>query len=108
MNLKNFSEQVYATAKKNGFWEDDGTPLPTKKAEKLALMHSELSEALEAVRKPSPDKYCPQFSSEAVELADALIRMLDYCEHYQIPLLEAAEAKAQFNSTRPYKHGKTI
>ena len=108
MNLSDFSKSVYATATKNGFWEEDGSPSSSKKAEKIALMHSELSEALEGIRKPGPDKYCPQFSNEAVELADCLIRMLDYCEHYKIPLLEAAEAKAAFNATRPYKHGKTI
>lgn len=92
----------------HGFWENDGSPEPTKKAEKLCLVHSELSECLEAVRKPTQDKYCPQHSNEIVELADALIRILDYCYHYNLPIDLAVQDKMLFNSTRPYKHGKKI
>jgi len=108
MNLETFANKVWITAVKHGFWENDGAPLVSKKAEKIALMHSELSEALEAIRKPTLDKHCPEFTSEEVEFADCLIRILDYCYHYHLRLLEAAEAKAKFNETRPYKHGKTI
>lgn len=109
MNIQSFQKNVYQVAVDHGFWEQDQIPLATKKAEKIALMHSELSEALEAVRKPGKqDKYCPEFFNEAVEFADLFIRLLDYCEHYGIPLEDAAKAKNEFNKNRPYKHGKTI
>lgn len=108
MNLKEFAAEVYKVAVEHGFWEVDNVPVATKKAEKIALMHSELSEALEGVRKPGTDKYCVDFTNEEVELADCLIRMLDYAEHYKLRLVEAAIAKNLFNKGRPYKHGKTI
>lgn len=108
MDIKEFQRQVYQVATEHGFWEPTLVPVPTQKAEKLCLMHSEISEALEGVRKPHPDKYCPEFSNEEIELADALIRILDYAQHFHIRLCEAAEAKNRFNESRPYKHGKTF
>lgn len=106
--IREISEQCFKIAHAHGFWEDDGSPLATKKAEKLALIHSEISECLEAIRKPSMDKYCPEFTSEEIELADAVIRILDYSYKYNLRLSEAILEKSAFNKTRPYKHGKTI
>ena len=80
--------------------------LPMFKGNKIALMHSELSEALEAVRKPRQDDHCPMFSNEVVELADCVIRVLSYCYHFNLPLADAILAKAEFNRSRPFMHGK--
>ena len=80
-------------------------PLPNK-GEKIALMHSELSEMLEGVRKPSPDKHCPEFTNEEIELADAIIRAMDYAKKLNLRLPEAIIAKHEYNTSRPYKHGK--
>lgn len=106
--LYDMALQFCYVAKEHGFWEPDGSPMPTKKAEKIALMHSELSEALEAVRKPQVSIKCPGYSLEAEELADCLIRLLDYCAYYGIPIDEIVRAKHDYNKTRPYKHGKTL
>lgn len=79
-----------------------------KKAEKIALMHSELSEALEGIRKDKMDEHCPEFTSEEVELADALIRILDYAGGFKLRLGEAVLAKLAYNRSRPHKHGKSF
>lgn len=83
-----------------GFWESENV------GEKIALMHSELSEALEADRKDLPSDHIPQFSGVEEELADALIRIFDFAGHFNLRLAEAFVAKAQFNLGREFKHGK--
>lgn len=69
-------------------------------AEKLALVHSEVSEALEGLRKGKADEHLPEFSSEAVELADALIRIFDYAGARRLPLGDALVAKMAYNAVR--------
>lgn len=91
-------------ALKAAYEDGQQNPMPNK-GEKIALMHSENSEALEGIRKPGPDKHCPQFSNEVIELADDIIRKMDYAEYYGLPLAEAIIAKAEFNKTRAHKHG---
>ncbi len=75
------------------------------KGERIALMHSELSEALEGIRKPGPDAHCPEFTSEEVELADCVIRILDHCEAFGLRLVDALLAKHEYNTSREYMHG---
>ena len=76
------------------------------KSQRIALMHSELSEGLEGIRKPAPDHHCPEFPSEVVELADAVIRIFHYCGSHSIDLGPAVLAKIAYNNGRPIKHGK--
>lgn len=101
LQLQDYMALSHAIAKRKGFWDE-----ARNKAEMIALMHSELSEMLEAVRKPGPDAHCPEFAGEAIELADLLIRAFDYAAGHGIPLEAALKAKLRFNLTRPYKHGK--
>jgi hypothetical protein len=78
---------------------------PPNPAERIALMHSELSEALEGLRDPGPDKHCPEFTKEEVEKADVIIRIMDDAKHGNLRIAEAVIAKAAYNKTREYKHG---
>ena len=78
-------------------------------AEKIALMHSELSEALEGRRigDPSDDKIIG-FSSQEVELADIIIRIMDYGKTRKLRIAEALVEKMTFNYNRTFRHGGKI
>lgn len=89
----------------HGFW-DMGLK-NRNKAEMIALMHSELSEALEAIRKPDmKDSHLPDQDPVGLELADTCIRIFDYCQAFGLPLEELISAKHEYNVKRPHKHGK--
>lgn len=57
----------------------------------------------------NPDAPCSAQSKKpegvAVELADCMIRILDYCGHAGIDIEEAIRIKHEYNKTRPYRHG---
>lgn len=100
--INHLCRQAYEIAKNKG-WYDEGHP---NDAERIALMHSELSEALEAMRKPDlKDKHLPELNPVVVELADVCIRIFDYCGANGFDLEEAIFAKMQVNRNRPHKHG---
>lgn len=95
-------EVANKTAKDHGFWERDPS-----EAEMLALVHSEISECLEALRRKNPaDNKIPKFSGAEAELADAVIRIADLAHEKGWRVGQAIAAKMAYNETRPYKHGK--
>jgi NTP pyrophosphatase (non-canonical NTP hydrolase) len=74
--------------------------------EKIALMHAELSEALEYSRKgDGPSDHIPEFSGMEEEFADVIIRIMNTAQRKHLRVAEAMIAKQAFNADRPYKHG---
>ena len=69
-------------------------------AEKLCLIHSEVSEAMEGARKNLMDDKLKHRQMIEVELADAVIRILDLCGALQLDLSGAIEEKLMYNAVR--------
>ena len=125
--LEMIRDNCYANSKAHGFWDE-----AWNLGEKIALIHSELSEALEAHRSKLPTmflhndiqyhwqdgqvKMTPQRDKEmkllskpeglAIELADAIIRIMDLCGKLDIDIGRAILTKMEYNSTRSHKHGR--
>ena len=101
---RSVQEHVHATAHSKGWWDqEDG---PRNQGEMIALMHSELSEALEGLRAGNPqDHHCEHYKNVEVELADVIIRIMDYAEAYDHDVSGAVIAKMMYNDSRDHKHG---
>lgn len=90
----------------NGWYETKRTF-----GEDVALLHSEVSEALEAYRRwgvldaTNPGSGDPKPEGVGSELADVLIRLLDVADRYGVDLPAEYHRKLAFNRTRGYRHG---
>lgn len=89
-----------------GWWQDAKTGRSIKDnplcfSNKLALIHSEVSEAMEGDRKGLPDDKLPEYEMRCVELGDALIRIFDLAGNFDMPLPQATVDKMVFNMVRP-------
>lgn len=142
MEIKKISEQIHSNALLKGFWDDmdfviekmkhHSNTFTTEdiravekafKCQKLMLMVSEISEAMEADRK---DKFAKtsefiRIPGEPIniesfegnikdtfedELADVAIRIFDFAHKFDINLEQHIRMKHEYNKTRPVKHGK--
>lgn len=85
-----------------GWWNDPktGEPLERNEGEMIALMHSELSEALEGIRKNTMDSHLPHRKSVEVELADTIIRICDFAGKKHLDLAGAIIEKLAYNQQR--------
>jgi NTP pyrophosphatase (non-canonical NTP hydrolase) len=144
--LNKLRDEIHRNAVKKGFYDDEANAFAKACnldvgvkalkhaffAQKIALIHSELSEALEADQKgmradmerferlqavplgPSANPghvYIFNFNlciKDAIEdkLADVIIRTLDLCGHLEIDIERHIELKMKCNELREYKHGK--
>jgi NTP pyrophosphatase (non-canonical NTP hydrolase) len=127
--INKLAQQVHENAKSKGFFDE-----PKNIGEMLCLIHSEVSEALEADRKGmytnisdiklkglADKNFGATFYEEPVfkdffsvcikntfedELADIVIRVMDLAAFKGIDLENHIKAKMRYNSLRPHKHGK--
>ena len=123
MELNEICDTAHDYAKRQGFYEQMSL------GEKLMLIVSEVSEAMEAMRtrqilgrhgvEPYIIKRLLEVPPERVdfekfkgsfaeELADIIIRVCDLAGYYKIDLDWFVRAKMAYNETRPYKHGKAF
>jgi NTP pyrophosphatase (non-canonical NTP hydrolase) len=114
--LRELQKEIHESNAEAGWWKDL-TAIPEQSdlvkharrgsrlgkaivAEKLCLVHSEISESMEGARKNLMDDKLPHRKMLEVELADAVIRILDLCGALELDLAGAMREKMQYNSTR--------
>lgn len=98
--LDTIAAKVHQLAVLKGFYD-----YPTEAGTRIALIHSELSEGLEALRTHAVDDKLPAYPGLHVELCDALIRILDLLHYLGASAGEITARKHAYNIMRPYKHG---
>ena len=97
-------------------WHMPGSQVAIRMAADIALIQSEASEALEWIRKhggkEDPNGLQIDVDGKVVglpsELADVVIRVMDFCDKYDVDLAAAIDAKLANNKTRGYRHGGKV
>ena len=102
--LATMQDEVYRHAKAAGWWDDD-----PHIGVKMALLHTEVSEATEAMRRNNPaSEKIPTFTAIEEEFADIICGALNIAAHLNLRLGPAILAKNAHNKTREPGHGKAF
>ena len=102
-----YSLEVHETAVSKGWWNDEnGDRADRNDGEIFSNFHAEISEAWESFRCGNPDSEKIQgFSQIEEELADCIIRIMDYAVARDFDVAAAILAKMEYNKSREYRHG---
>lgn len=129
LKLNELAAACHKSAQDKGWYDE---PNPRTPAEALLLITTEVAEIVEEIRKPNPigkmyfiavpglqaaiDEGCSTSveiasrgikpEGESTEVADVLIRLLDYAVWRGIDIEVAVETKMAYNATRERRHGK--
>ena len=110
MDIRDLIDRCHDNAVAKGWWPETRDATTQDIAEKLLMIHSEVSEATEELRigklimyanEDKPDK--PE--GLEVELADVVIRVFDLVGRLDLDLESALLAKMRYNETRSHRHG---
>jgi hypothetical protein len=120
MTIKYLIRKAHETACSKGWWGNTPGSRKTHRPplEVAALIHSEISEFVEEARMVAATRQAeliyglPGYRIEEgkpegrlIELADAVIRIADYCGRMGWDLDKALKLKMAYNRTRPHRHG---
>ena len=107
MDIECFAERVHRLAEQKGWWErsvySEGVM-----AEKLLNIHAEVSEASEEARRGYLEVYYGEGGKPEgtpIEIADIIIRSFDLLKAMGVSVEGVLQIKANYNETRPYRHG---
>lgn len=95
MSISQLQARIHQQNKDMGWWDN-----PREMGTLLCLVHSEISEAMEGERKNLMDDHLPARSMLEVELADAMIRIMDIAASRGLDLAGAIVEKVEYNRTR--------
>lgn len=95
MSIIQMMARIHQQNKEMGWWDN-----PREMGTLLCLVHSEISEAMEGERKNLMDDHLPHRSMLEVELADAMIRIMDIAASRGLDLAGAIVEKVDYNRKR--------
>lgn len=114
VGLASLIDRCHKISLSKGWWETDSKDFALRRADlqavssRLCLVHSEVSEALEALREGKIETEFKDGKPEGmeVELADVIIRIFDMAGGLDLDLVAAIRTKMEYNRGRSHRHGK--
>jgi NTP pyrophosphatase (non-canonical NTP hydrolase) len=107
MRLNELQDKCHKLAVEAGWYEEGFKKTDT---EALMLVVTELAEAVECLRKGEEETWADPVTGKlkglSSEIADAVIRLLDYSAYKKLDLETIIDKKLEYNKTRGIRHGK--